>query len=76
MRKPQTPPFVFKNIYPWFRYILLFGRKLHQVLMDLQIAFSKRPASSPVLPDAYTAFNTSTVDSEIMLQRLEGEMPA
>jgi hypothetical protein len=76
MRKPQTPPFVFKNIYPWFRYMLLFGRKLHQVLMDLQIAFSKRPVSSSVLPDAYTAFNTSTVDSEITLQCLEGEIPA
>ena len=76
MCKPQTPPFVFKNIYPWFRYILLFGRKIHQVLMDLQIVFSKRPVSSPVLPDAYTAFNTSTVDSEITLQCLEGAIPA
>ncbi|HRJ56658.1 MAG TPA: carotenoid oxygenase family protein [Anaerolineales bacterium] len=76
MPKPQTPAFVFKNIYPWFRYILLFGRKLHQAFMDLQIVFSKRPASSPVLPDAYSAINTSTIDSEIALQCLEGVIPA
>ena len=44
--------------------------------MDLQIMFSKRPVSSPVLPDAYTAFNTSTVDSETTLQCLEGAIPA
>ena len=43
--------------------------------MSLQIAFSKRPASSPVLPDAYSAFNPSTVDSEITLQHLEGSIP-
>ncbi|MFN8433309.1 MAG: carotenoid oxygenase family protein [Anaerolineales bacterium] len=75
MPKPQTPAFVFKNIYPWFRYILRFGRKFHQAFMSLQIAFSKRPASSPVLPDAYSAFNPSTVDSEITLQHLEGSIP-
>lgn len=75
MPKPQTPTFVFKNIYPWFRYVLLIGRKLHQLFMDLQIAFSKRPASSPVLPDTYSAFNPSTVDSEITLQQLEGSIP-
>jgi Retinal pigment epithelial membrane protein len=76
MRKPQTPPFVFKNIYPWFRYILLFGRKLHQFFMNLLTSFSKRPASSSVLPNAYTAANTYTVDSEIKLHCLEGEIPA
>lgn len=76
MRKPQTPPFVFKNIYPGFRHILLLGRRLHQFFMNLRTAFSQRPASSPVLPDAYTASNTSTVDSEIILHCLEGAVPA
>lgn len=76
MRKPQTPPFVFKNIYPGFRHILLLGRRLHQFFMNLRTAFSQRPASSPVLPDAYTASNTSTVDSELTLHCLEGAVPA
>ena len=76
MRKPQTPPFVFKNIYPGFRHILLLGRRLHQFFMNLRTSFSQRPASSPVLPDAYTASNTSTVDSEITLHCLEGAVPA
>ena len=76
MRKPQTPPFVFKNIYPWFRYILLFGRKLHQFFMNLLTSFSKRPTSSPVLPDAYTASNSTTVDSQLELHCLEGTLPA
>jgi len=76
MSKPQTPPFVFKNIYPGFRHILLLGRKLHQFFMNLRIAISQRPASSPVLPDTYTASNTSTVDSKINLHCLEGAVPA
>jgi len=76
MSKPQTPPFVFKNIYPRFRYILLLGRKLYHFFMTLQTSFSQRPASSPVLPDNYTVFNTSTFDSEMNLHCLEGETPS
>ena len=75
MSKQQTAPFVFKNIYPRFRYILLLGRRLYQFFMTLRTAFSQRPASSPVLPDAYTALNTSTFDSEMDLHCLEGEIP-
>ncbi len=76
MHKPQTPAFVFKNIYPAFRHILLLGRRLHQFFMTLLTSFSKRPTSSPVLPDTYIAANTSTFDSEINLHCLEGEIPA
>jgi hypothetical protein len=76
MSKQPTSPFVFKNIYPRFRYILLLGRKLYHFFMTLQTSFSHRPASSPVLPDAYTVLNTSTFDSEMDLHCLEGEMPA
>jgi len=75
MSKPQTPPFVFKNIYPRFRYLLLLGRRLHQFFMTLQTSFSQRPASSPVIPNAYTAVNRATFDSEINLHCLEGEIP-
>jgi hypothetical protein len=76
MNKPQTPPFVFKNIYPKFRYLLLLGRKLHNLFMTLQTSFSRRPVSSTVVPDNYTTFNTSTFDSEMDLHCLEGEIPA
>ncbi|MBK7454789.1 MAG: carotenoid oxygenase family protein [Anaerolineales bacterium] len=75
MGKQQTSSFVFKNIYPRFRHILLLGRKLYHFFMTLQTSFSQRPASSPVLPDAYTVLNTSTFDSEMDLHCLEGEIP-
>jgi hypothetical protein len=75
MSKPQTPPFVFKNIYPRFRYILLLGRRVYHFFMTLRTSFSRRPASSPVLPDAYNVLNTSTFDSEMDLHCLEGEIP-
>ena len=75
MRKPQTPPFVFKHIYPGFRHILLLGRRLHQFFMNLRTSFSPRPASSTIIPDAYTACNTTTRDSEMALHCLEGTMP-
>ncbi len=76
MSKQQTSSFVFKDIYPRFRYILLLGRKLYHFFMTLQTSFNRRPASSPVLPDAYTVFNTSTFDSEMDIHCLEGEIPA
>lgn len=76
MSKPQTPPFVFKHIYPGFRYILLLGRNLYKFFMTLGTYFSQRPISSPVLPDNYTAHNTSTFDSEMSLHCLQGEIPA
>ncbi|MBL8049975.1 MAG: carotenoid oxygenase family protein [Anaerolineales bacterium] len=76
MSKQQTPPSVFKNIYPRFRYILGLARKLHQFITTLLTSFSQRPTSSPVIPDNYTVHNTSTVDSEITLHCLTGNLPA
>lgn len=76
MSKQQTPDFLFKHIYPRFRYILLLGRRVYYFFTNLRNLFSKRPSSSPVLPDAYNVFNTSTVDSEITLHCLDGELPA
>lgn len=76
MSKQQTPPFVFKYIYPRFRYLLLLGRRFYQLMMSLRNLFSKRPTSSPVLPDRYTACNTSTFDSEMTLHCLDGNLPA
>ncbi|MFN3491637.1 MAG: hypothetical protein ACK40V_05390 [Anaerolineales bacterium] len=76
MSKQQTPPFVFKHIYPRFRYILGLARKLHQFITAFLTSFSQRPTSSPVIPDNYTVHNTSTVDSEITLHCLTGKLPA
>ena len=76
MNKLQTPAFVFKHIYPNFRHILLLGRRLHRFFMSLRTSFSPRPASSPVIPNAYTACNTTTRDSEMDLHCLEGALPA
>jgi len=76
MSKQQTPAFVFRNIYPRFRYILGLARKIHQFFTTLWISFRQRPISSPVIPDNYTVHNTSTFDSEITLHCLTGELPA
>jgi hypothetical protein len=54
---------------------MLLGRRLYHLFMTLRTSGRPRPASSPVLPDAYAAFNTSTVDSEIDLHCLEGKIP-
>lgn len=75
MKKTKTSPFIFKNIYPRFRYILALGRKLHQFGMNLLTLGRRRPASSPVIPDTYNACNTTTVDSEINLHCLDGVIP-
>lgn len=76
MSEKQTPPFVFKNVYPRFRYMMSLGRKFYRFGMNLKTAFSRRPASSSTLPDAYTVCNTSTIDSDFDLHILDGEMPA
>ncbi|MFM8368717.1 MAG: carotenoid oxygenase family protein [Chloroflexota bacterium] len=43
--------------------------------MTLRTSFKRRPTSSSVIPDAYTAINPLTVDSELKLHCLEGEIP-
>ena len=75
MPKQATPPFVFKYIYPNLRYALSLGRVIYKLGMKLRTAFSQRPASSPVIPDAYTVCNTSTIDSDLELCCLEGARP-
>lgn len=76
MSKKKTPPFIFQNIYPKMRYVLGFGRMIYQHWVNLRVRFSRRPLSSPVIPDAYSVCNTDTVDSEFSLFCLCGEVPA
>lgn len=66
---------VYKNVYPHFRHFMSLGRKGHQMVMNTQSLFSKRPESSKVLPDAYTVCNTSTIDSDYDLKLIEGQYP-
>lgn len=54
---------------------MLLGRRLYHFFMTLRTSFRRRPVSSPVIPDAYSASNSSTVDSELELQCLEGAFP-
>jgi len=75
MSKKETSPFIFQYIYPKMRYVLGFGRILYRTWGKLYTRFRKRPLSSPVIPDAYTVFNSDTVDSEIDLSCLSGEFP-
>lgn len=64
MTQKDTSSFVFRNIYPRMRYAMGLGRNLYQFGVDLRTRFSSRPLSSSVRPDAYTACNTDTLDSE------------
>jgi len=75
---PTSPPtpFVFRNIYPRMRHMMGLGRRLHQFGVGLRTRFSKRPAVSPILPDAYTVCNTTTLDADFDLRCLEGAIPA
>jgi len=41
----------------------------------MQTFFSRRPESSPVIPDAYSVCNSDTIDSEFELTSFSGEMP-
>jgi len=75
MSKKQTSHFNFKHIYPRMRYVMGMGRTIYRLIVSLSTHFSRRPVSSSVLPDAYTVCNTDTVDSEIDLSCLSGEMP-
>lgn len=72
----QTIPFIFKNVYPRMRHMMSLGRKIYRLGMNLRTIFSRRPISSPVVPDAYTVCNTATIDSDIDLNCLEGTWPA
>jgi len=70
-----TKPFVYKNIYPRMRYIMSMGRKSYSLLMKIKTMFSKRVNNSSVIPDNYTVCNTSTVDSQVALECLDGQVP-
>lgn len=76
MTQKQTSPFLFKNIYPRMRYMMRAGRTLYQLSITLRTHFASRPKSSSVLPDAYNVCNTSTLNSEIDLNDLSGQLPA
>ncbi len=66
---------VYKNVYPNSRHFMSLGRKGHQLVMNAQSMFNKRPESSKVLPDAYAVCNTSAIDSDYDLKLIEGLYP-
>lgn len=65
----------YKVVYPNLRYVLSIGRKVHQLIKNTQLKFSKRPESSTVLPDSYSVCNTTTINSDYDLKVLEGSYP-
>lgn len=66
---------VYKNVYPYLRYVMSIGRRSHSLIKRLQLKFIKRPLVSKVLPDAYSVCNTSTFDSDYDLKIIEGSYP-
>ncbi len=75
MSKKPTQAFVFKNIYPKMRYMMSLGRKSYGLIMTIRNMFSRRSHDSSVIPDKYTVCNTSTINSDMDLDCMEGSMP-
>lgn len=65
----------FRTIYPNMRYVMGMGRSVHRRFKDVQCHFKKRPDTSPIIPDAYNVCNSTTIDSELTLNLLAGEVP-
>lgn len=65
----------FKTIYPKMRYVLGMGRVVHRRVKKVQCCVKKRPEKSNILPDCYGVCNTTTLDSEMNLNLIEGTMP-
>ena len=75
MNKQKTPAFIFKYVYPNFRFFLSLGRRFYSLWIKISTLFSIRPTSSPAIPDSYLVCNTSTINSDFDLNCLEGEIP-
>lgn len=67
--------FNFKKIYPMMRYPMGMGRKTHSKYKKMQSRFKKRMSSSEVIPNNYTVCNTNTINSEMNLNVLFGNLP-
>lgn len=67
--------FNFKHIYPNMRYPMAMGRKVHGAYKNMESKFKKRKKHSNVIPDCYQVCNTNTIDSDLILNVLSGEMP-
>ncbi len=57
------------------RYVMGMGRSVHRRFKDVQCHFKKRSVTSPIIPDAYNVCNSTTIDSDLTLNLLEGEVP-
>lgn len=64
-----------KNLYPSMRYAMQSGRVVHGKTKELQSKFLSRHDISPVIPDCYTVCNTTTIDQDLTLNVLTGQLP-
>ncbi|MFI3202307.1 MAG: carotenoid oxygenase family protein [Eubacteriales bacterium] len=64
-----------KQIYPRLRYLMGMGRSIHGKVKSVQFRFVKRHTVSNVIPDTYQVCNTNTIDSNMTLHILSGELP-
>lgn len=65
----------FASVYPNMRYAMGIGRTVHRHFKNAQCTFKSRRKASTVIPDSYSVCNTTTVDSDIMLNVIEGSLP-
>ncbi len=63
------------NIYPELRYILGAPRWLYSGTKKIATSLNKRSRKSAVIPDSYRVCNTTTIDSDLELNVIEGELP-
>lgn len=67
--------FNFKHVYPHMRHCMAMGRNVYGSLKGVQSRFIERHSDSAVVPNTYDVCNTNTIDSQVPLNVLSGELP-
>lgn len=67
--------FNFRHIYPNMRYFMGSGRFFYGKYKAMQSRFQTRHTDSKIIPDSYHVCNTTTIDSDLTLHLLEGNLP-
>lgn len=74
--KKKNDDNLFKNVYPNFRYVMAAGRNTYIKYKNTRAKSYKKKKSSETIPDCYGVCNTNTIDSEVVLNTIEGTMPS
>ncbi len=68
--------FQVQHIFPKFHFFMGMGRNVYGKMKHIQSKFMKRHLVSNVIPDCYQVCNTNTINSDMVLNVLTGELPS